>query len=230
MEQIQDPAALEWYFARSGMHARMPFLRRYPWVLLRYGRGEYICRCGEPVPRLSLLLDGTVLVSITTPQARTYLLTFCHPGDLICGDVEVALGNTHATADLRVHGDEAWCAELDIPRHRAALLEDADFLRYALRRVSREMVKDSVYATNNLLFRLEDRMAAYILETSPGGVFRENLTRTAELLGVSYRQLSRVMKGFRERGWLEKTGDGWRIADPGGLSRLAVDIEPLELK
>ena len=57
------------------------------------------------------------------------------------------------------------------------------------------------------------------------GVFQGNLTRTAELLGVSYRQLSRVMKVFSDRAWIEKDSGGWRILQPAPLERMAARMD-----
>lgn len=213
------------YFKALGMAEVMPWLSRYPWRLLRFDRGGYLCRYGEPVPMLLLLLEGRVSVSITPPHGRTHIITYCQPGELICGDVEVALGNTQATADLRADGGDTLCAGIPIAAHRGALLEDVDFLRFALSRVSREMVKDSLYAANNLLFPVEERLGAYLINTAQEGIFRGNLTRLSELLGVSYRQISRVMKTFLDRGWLERTEDGWRILEQEPLKRMAALME-----
>lgn len=212
---------LERYFEALGMDRAMPWLGRYPWRAFRYPKGAYLCRYGEPVPLLLLLLEGRVSVSLTPPHGRTHIITYCQPRELICGDVEVSLGNTLATADLKADGGAVLCAGIPIAAHRAALLEDRDFLRFALARVSREMVKDSLYAANNLLFPLEQRLGAYVVNTAREGLFQGNLTRLAEMLGVSYRQLSRVMKSFLDRGWLERTGDGWRIIQPEPLRRMA---------
>lgn len=227
MELLHDEALLRRCLAAFG--GEYPWLSRYPWELLRYQRGEYLCRYREPVPKLLFLLEGRVTVSLTPPHGRTHIITYCQSGTLICGDVEVALGNTHATADLRAEGGDALCAGCSISRHREDLLRDLDFLQCCVRRLSREMIKDSVYAANNLLFPLDQRLAAYIVGAASGGLFQANLTRTAELLGVSYRQLSRVMRGFTEQGLLEKGPEGWRILDREGMAALGADIEPLEL-
>lgn len=229
MGHVCNSARLEGYFAAYTTSAQFAWMGRYPWQLIRYDKGEYLCRSQEPVDHLILLFEGTVMVSLTTPHGRTHLLTYCRPPSLVCGDVEVALGNTLATADLRAHNGPIWCAAIPLAQYRQALLCDLDFLRYGFRRLAREMVKDSIYASNNLLFPLEDRLAAYILETAPGGVFQENLTRTAELLGVSYRQLSRVLKSFLESGWLEKTKRGWHIIDRPALSAQGAAILPLDV-
>lgn len=201
-----------------------PWLGSYPWQLCRYAKREYLCHYRESVERLIFLLEGSVSVSLTPPHGRTHIITYSAVDDLICGDVEVALGNSLASADLRAEGS-VLCLTLPITPHREALLNDNDFLRFALARLSVQMVRQSIYTANNLLFPLENRMAAYVLYYSGGDIFSGNLTHTAELMGSSYRQLSRVMREYRERGFLEKTNGGWRILDRSGLEELAQDVE-----
>lgn len=210
----------------AALYAAHPWLERYPWQLCRYGKREYLCRFREPVGQLLFLLEGRVSVSLTPPHGRTHIITWSLTEGLICGDVEVALGNTTASADLRSE-DGALCLSLPIAPHVEALREDNEFLRYALARLSDQMIHQSIYTANNLLFLLETRMAGYVLAYSEDGIFRANLTHTAELLGASYRQLSRVMRGFTEQGLLKKEGDAWHITGWDALDAMAADMEQL---
>lgn len=229
MEVLRAPERLTALFAALGLEEQLPWVGRYPWRLLRFRKGEYLCQYGQPVPLLLLLLEGQVSISLTPGHGRTHLVAWCDPGDLICGDVEVAFQSGPATADLRAEQGPVLCAGIGIDAHRAALMDDLDFLRSTVRRLSREMIKDSVYAANNLLFPLEDRLAGYLLEAAgPDGIFRGNLSRTAELLGVSYRQLSRVLRSLDQEGKLERTAEGWAIRDRAALERQSADILPLE--
>ena len=219
MRLVSDPALLEALFARTELRRRMPWADRYPWQLYELQKWEYLCRYGEPVNQLVLFLDGQLSVSMSTPQGRTYLVCFSQVGTLVCGDVEVASGGSNATADLRAEA-VSWCAAIPLDPYRETLLNDVEFLRYALCRLAVELVHDSVYAANNLLAPLEERLAYYINFTARDGCFSANLTRLAELMGVSYRQLSRVMRAFQVRGFLVKEAADWRVIDPQGLERL----------
>ena len=178
------------------------------------------------MPQLLFLLEGRVTVSLTPPHGRTHIITYCQSGSLICGDVEVALGNTHATADLRADGGDVLCAGGSIPGSGRPFSAIWTFCA-AASAASREMIKDSIYSANNLLFPLDQRLPHYIMGAAREGVFQANLTRTAELLGVSYRQLSRIMGRFAEQGLLEKTPPDGSAGQR--LAALGADIEPLEL-
>lgn len=222
MRVMDEPDRLETLLAASGMHA-IPWVDRYPWQLVQIPKGEHLCRLGEPVGHLVLFLEGRLSVSVPTPQGRSYLISYCRVGTLVCGDVEVAEGGSSAATDIRAE-TLSWCAVIPLDPYRQALLSDLDFLRYALRRLSGELVRGSIYAANNLLAPLENRLAKYLIITAHQGVFQENLTRLAELMGVSYRQLSRVMRSFRERGYIRKEGAAWRLVDTAALESLGTYV------
>lgn len=81
-------------------------------------------------------------------------------------------------------------------------------------------------ATNDLLLPLENRLAAYLLSQAEDGWFHGTLTRTAETLSTSYRQLTRVMSRFAQAGYLRRTPEGWRLEEPDALQALAESVEP----
>ena len=70
MEILRDEALLRRYLA--SFDGEYPWLSRYSWQLLRYQKGEYLCRYREPVPQLLFLLEGRVTVSLT-PVSYTHL-------------------------------------------------------------------------------------------------------------------------------------------------------------
>ena len=81
-------------------------------------------------------------------------------------------------------------------------------------------------SSNDLLLPLENRLAAYLLSQVEDGWFHGTLTRTAETLSTSYRQLTRVMSRFAQAGYLRRTPEGWRLEDPDALRALAESVEP----
>ena len=230
MELIQDPRRLDQLLTAHHMAERIPWTAAYPWSLHRYEKWEYLCRLREPMEYLLLLLEGNVLVTLTNTQGRTRLVSVSTPGELVGGDVEVVLGNTLATADLRAQDQEVLCAALPLDHCRAALSSDLEFLRYTARRLALITVHNTFQATNDLLFPLEHRLAAYLLDHREGELFQGNLTRAAETLGASYRQLTRTMKRFSEREQLLRTEQGWKILDLPALERLARCVEPADIQ
>ena len=216
MERFQDPERLAALFARCRISERLPWTAAYPWTLQYYEKGEYLCRLREPMQSLYLLLEGGIQTSLTNAAGRTRL----------GGDVEVVLGNIQATTDQRAQEDGALCAALPLAEYREALCSDLGFLRYASRRLARIVVMNTFRATNDLLLPLENRLAAYLLSQVEDGWFHGTLTRTAETLSTSYRQLTRVMSRFAQAGYLRRTPEGWRLEDPDALRALAESVEP----
>ena len=221
MERFQDPERLAALFARCRIPERLPWTAAYPWTLQYYEKGEYLCRLREPMESLYLLLEGGIQTSLTNAAGRTRLVATAQPGELVGGDVEVVLGNVQATTDQRAQEDGALCAALPLAEYREALCSDLGFLRYASRRLARIVVMNTFRATNDLLLPLENRLAAYLLSQAEDGWFHGTLTRTAETLSTSYRQLTRVMSRFAQAGYLRRTPEGWRLEEPDALQALA---------
>ena len=226
MERFQDPERLAALFARCRIPERLPWTAAYPWTLQYYEKGEYLCRLREPMQSLYLLLEGGIQTSLTNAAGRTRLVATAQPGELVGGDVEVVLGNVQATTDQRAQEDGALCAALPLAEYREALCSDLGFLRYASRRLARIVVMNTFRATNDLLLPLENRLAAYLLSQAEDGWFHGTLTRTAETLSTSYRQLTRVMSRFAQAGYLRRTPEGWRLEEPDALQALAESVEP----
>jgi len=59
----------------------------------------------------------------------------------------------------------------------------------------------------------EQRLAAYILRKSRNGVFRDTLSDTASVIGVSYRHIFRMLGRLCDDGILSKQKDGYHITD-----------------
>ena len=177
--------------------------------------------CGNPWRASTCFWRGGIQTSLTNAAGRTRLVATAQPGELVGGDVEVVLGNVQATTDQRAQEDGALCAALPLAEYREALCSDLGFLRYASRRLARIVVMNTFRATNDLLLPLENRLAAYLLSQAEDGWFHGTLTRTAETLSTSYRQLTRVMSRFAQAGYLRRTprglasGRARRAAGPG---------------
>ena len=99
---------------------------------------------------------------------------------------------------------EVYTAALVLDQYREKLLQDPVFLRQVCRGLAAKLRG----ATDvSMRIGLKDRLAAYIERLGPGAEIR-GVARLAELLNVSERQMSRVLKAFCEKGWLrhEKAG------------------------
>ena len=184
--------------------------------------GEYLYTEGEATDMLYLMLEGSCKVFKLLENGKSLLL--CLYDDVqVLGEFElfsdpVAKSNVQA---LR----ETYCYALPLEKYRAQLLADNLFLQFALRQTCAKVHRNNNNTARNLLYPLEQRLAAYILKTQDGGRFFANYTMLAEYLGCSLRHLLRTLHTFCTRGLLQKAARGYLLSNTAGLQALAKELE-----
>lgn len=192
-----------------------------PPTLLRYKRGELLCREGDALDYLLYVVDGKIKVSTTSSGGKTLLICLYHAEGII-GSIE-ALTGLPATATAQAVTDVV-CIAVAIAPNRELLLNSLPFLRHLNIVLSVMFARSSKNSALNILYPLETRVCSYIALTQVEGMFREKLTETSELLGTSYRHLLRALKSLCVKGLLEKeVRGGYRITDPPALKAMAED-------
>lgn len=93
------------------------------------------------------------------------------------------------------------CLAISASLYRETLLNDVLFLRTAVRTLAAHVRKSAAHFE-----RLENRLAAFILEMERESLFHYNLTLCADLLETSYRHLLRTLRTFCDMGVLCKKG------------------------
>lgn len=192
--------------------------------LRRYDRGQRIIGAGEPVDGLYFFVEGRAKVYSQMENGSSLLVRFYGPFDIL-GDVELfsfdsfilnveTLENTVCLfLDKRIIKDRAGA--------NSALLEEL------CARLGRKLAEFNASAAINLRYPVENRLASYLLAVECAEECRtlgtENLGELADLLGSSYRQLSRVLRLFKDEGILEEKWGSIRVLDRGRLEALARD-------
>lgn len=104
------------------------------------------------------------------------------------------------------------------------------FLRYLCRDLCNKFDTISSISSNNLLYPLKNRLIGYILEymcqTTKIAEFPFSYKELAEILGVSYRHLSRSMSELEEQGLIKKTGNKIKVLNENELRGYEFDIYP----
>lgn len=201
--------------------------------LRRYGRGEYIIRAGEPVESLFFFVEGRAKVFHQMEKGSSLLVRFYRPFEIL-GDLELF------SYERYVLNVETIAPSACLLLSRSAILERADengrLLVDLCGRLGRKLGSFNVSSAINLSYPVENRLASYLLAVLPeggalperGGGAMEYLAGTqgeiAELLGASYRQLSRVLRRFREEGILAEARGRIVVRDRSRLEELARDI------
>lgn len=184
--------------------------------------GEYLYTESEATDMLYLMLEGSCKVFKLLENGKSLLL--CLYDDVqVLGEFElfsdpVAKSNVQA---LR----ETYCYALPLEKYRAQLLADNLFLQFVLRQTCAKVHRNNNNTARNLLYPLEQRLAAYILKTQDGGRFFANYTMLAEYLGCSLRHLLRTLHTFCTRGLLQKAARGYLLSNTAGLQALAKELD-----
>ena len=177
----------------------------------RYEKGEPLCMEGGPIEHLLILLEGRAKVSITTEEGNSLLTCFYHGGGVV-GDLELLTGQKTAGTNVIVQVPIR-CIRIPIEENRSYLKGCPDFLWQVGLGLGRKLERCSRNSALIILYPLETRLCSYIGLTQRQGVWQEQLTETAELLGASYRHLMRQLRQLCAQGILCKEGRCYRIAD-----------------
>lgn len=189
-------------------------------VLFRYDEGELLSREKEYMDYLQFISKGRAKISVSSAEGKTLLFCFNSPGDII-GSIEL-FGDRIATATAEcLSPTEAIAIPIDM--NLDFFRSDIEFLYYLCTDLSASFAASSLKSSGNILYTLPVRLCSYIAMTQKNGIFQDKLTNVAELLGVSYRHLLRVLHELCEKGILEKEGRVYRIAKYDELEAIGGD-------
>lgn len=187
---------------------------------LCFRRGEYLCQAGKRMDYLMLVTGGRVKVCRESENGKRLLLTF-YSGEGLLGDLELMLGMDDATSDVQAVTD---VTAVGVPWRMARTLTACpSFVLTVARGFARDIDRNTQNSVVTVLNSVMERLCGYILMVAVNGVFQENLSVLAELLGTSYRHLLRSLATLCEQRVLVKTGRAYVIADEGALRRLGGD-------
>lgn len=217
MIQIQDRMIIDAYITKYAIDKIITMENGYEIQLCEFKQGELVCRAGEELQYIYFFLNGKAKVYTTMETGKSLLFSFYEAFDLI-GDVEFMLRtpiqcNVECMTQVR-------CLRIPLLKYREELLQDNRLLRGISIHLASKLSGISNNSARNLLYPLENRLAAYILSMEKESYFLENLVPTAELLGTSYRHLLRCMKKFCERRYMKKEAKGYAILERAKLLEL----------
>lgn len=189
--------------------------------LHRFEAGEFILREGQTPDYLYFVTGGQAKVYLTHSNGKISLVNFLHSS---CFIGEMELLNAHREAIGVQAMITLTCIALPMKQFRKALLSDPVFLRELCIYLSKKAAENSRTYTRNMTYPLENRLARFIQLTAHADIYSEKHTEAAEYLAVTYRHLLYVIADFVKKGILQKTSDGYRIADREALNKLASSV------
>ncbi len=208
--------------ALEALLKKIPALAAYPAVSRRFARGQALTRFGEPLTDLAFMACGRAKVFRVMGNGRAVLYAMFEGVEVI-GDLELMLGYPAATTDIVAITDGV-LVTLPLASCKERILSDTALLRRLGEELAHKLERSSRTGAQNLLYPLSTRLAAYVLFSAQDGMFRENLTHLSEQMATSYRHLLRTLKAFCDEGWLQSTGQGYRILREEALAGACQEI------
>jgi len=191
---------------------------------------EYIARSNETPEFLYFYVKGKSKVFQSLENGKSLLCRFYNPPEIV-GDVEIFSGKDNVCnlqALTYVH-----CIGIPIDIIRKAAESSNRLLVHLCSSLGKKLASFNLISAINQNYPLENRFASYLAAVSEPGkdgiiligeIHTNNLTELADLLGASYRHLTRTIKKFRESGIITKNKKEFIIKDKKTLHDLAKDI------
>lgn len=229
MNKLNNHQLIEYYYTHYNLEEMFTDDMKSHMKLFTYSRHEHICIDNKDIDYFLLFVKGKAKVYNTLSNGKSLLLCFYNPL-MIIGDLELLdsrINPTNVQALELCH-----CLGIEMSYAKEFLINDIKFMRYISTSLGHKLDRCSINNAINLLYKLENRLASYILTTclhdTVDGftmyIFDENLTNVAELLGTSYRHLLRTLSIFCEQDILRKLDNFYKIIDISKLKDLTTDL------
>ena len=185
--------------------------------LCRFNTGDILLTQGEDVKQIFLVLKGKIRVCMLAGNGKDLTLCF-YLSQGILGDIELVQDDKLASATA-VAALPSSCILIPLAQNAVYLKSCIGFMNQIATELARKLLGSSYAYAASALYSGEKRLCSYILICEHGGMFTEVLTDTAKAIGISYRQLFRLLQDLCQKGILEKTPVGFRILNRAYLTR-----------
>ncbi len=198
--------------------------------IYHFKSGDYIAKSDVKLTHFYFYVQGKSKVFLTLENGNSLLCRFYHPPEIV-GDVELFSGKTY-TCNLQAL-TEVTCIGMRMNEFRKAAESNSRLLAMICRTLGNKLANFNIISAVNQNYTLEERLASYLMavtkqdtstESMVDEIYTDNLTELADLLGASYRHLTRTIKMFLDRRIIIKKGKKLIIADRPKLQAIAKDI------
>jgi CRP/FNR family transcriptional regulator len=185
---------------------------------VRAPRGSVIFDARQPCRGFPLVLEGSVRVTQTAPNGREIVLYRVDPGDGCVLSGGCLLGRSDYSASGVADGDVTL---LSIPPalFQQLLLEFEPFRRFVFGMYGARLAEVMQLVEEVAFRRLDARLAQLLVHRGP--VIGATHQKLAEELGSVREIVSRLLRQFEDRGWVELGRERVTIRDPRALAELA---------
>lgn len=196
-----------------------------------YPKGALLCLEGQPPRGIFVLCTGRAKLSTTSSEGKSMILRIAEPGEVLGLTAVVSSTPYEATVET-------------LEPSQANFISQAEFLRFLKEypdvglRVAQQLTHNCKCAYGEirslgLSNSVPEKLAKLILQwaehplefaskKSQETAIRVTLTQEeiAQLTGTSRETVSRVLGGFRRKGWLRVKGATWTIVNKQALENM----------
>jgi CRP/FNR family transcriptional regulator, anaerobic regulatory protein len=196
--------------------ARLEALAALP--LARAPKGTVFFRPGQPCRGFPLLLEGSVRVSQTSPGGREIVLYHVEPGQGCLLSGGCLLGHSDYAAS-GVAETEVSLISIPPALFQELLVEHEPFRRFVFGMYNERLAQVMQLVEEVAFRRLDARLAQLLVQRGP--VLSTTQQELAYELGSVREIVSRLLRQFEERGWVELGRERITVRDAHALSELA---------
>lgn len=198
--------------------------------LYRFSPGEHIARNDELLDKFYFFVEGKAKVYSLLENGKSLLVRFYKPLDII-GEVEL-FSHERNICNLQAIS-EVFCIGIKSEIIKKSFNTNHELLVYLCRSLSKKLLNFNVSSSINLTYPVENRLAGYLVAISDSDrekittveqIHTDNMSELADLLGTSYRHLSRTINKFTSEGIICKKNKDFVILNKKKLKKLAREI------
>jgi CRP/FNR family transcriptional regulator, anaerobic regulatory protein len=196
--------------------ARLEALAAQP--LVHAPKGTVLFRPGQPCRGFPLLLEGSVRVSQTSAGGREIVLYHVEPGQGCLLSGGCLLGHSDYAAS-GVAETEVSLISIPPALFQELLVEHEPFRRFVFGMYNERLAQVMQLVEEVAFRRLDARLAQLLVSRGP--VLEATQQQLADELGSVREIVSRLLRQFEERGWVELGRERITVRDARALSELA---------
>lgn len=227
MKKYKDDPRLKNYLEKYNLSEIIDVNLEQSRECFEFKKGDLICELGEKIEYFYILLEGNVKVFTVSADGKILCLRIFDSITNL-GDIEL-FTETRYRCHVEALSD-CLCIALPIDKVKTYGMNNIVFLKYLCIDLCNKFDAISNISSNNILYPLKNRLVGYILEYMNNStkitVFPFSYKELSEILGVSYRHLSRCMNELETQGLIKKMGNKIVILNENEMRCFEFDSYP----
>jgi len=185
--------------------------------LLKVPAGSVLFDASQPCRGFPLVLEGTVRVAKLAPNGREILLYRVEPGQGCILSGGCLLGHSDYTA-RGIAEQEVTLLSIPPAPFQELMLQAEPFRRFVFGMYGERLAEVMELVEEVAFRRLDERLAQLLVQRGP--VLEATHQKLADELGSVREIVSRLLRGFEERGWVKLERERITLLQPESLAAL----------